>query len=615
MPNNPGTRRVGATRRVASNKLNRGGVVDDKIAAGVGSNNNLAQVDASVSTGPAPSGSASGDLGGTYPNPDVVALRNKSISLTPPSRHGQVMKWNGFGLWWEPASPVAWMLDATDYGCNGDGTTNNDLPFVVALAACQKAARSIDRVVMRDYGNGYTGVPTAGFSGPPGSGAAGTALVSNVGANGKVGTVDVTNRGSGYIIVGHLCGATSGNPVMTCLDTTNISVSQNVHGPGIPVGTTVSAITPNVDVTLSLAPTISSPFGQFTFGMPFMSFSGGGGAGAKGDVIAGDGIVLIIPPGIYRTTLDVSLTGHHNLKIIGYGATLFVDGTNANGLVIDEFCRDVEIIGLKIMHRPTKFGNGVPRDSGCGARVAGDLITFRDCEVHNSPDFGILYTRDRTTGPMSYGGRIINCFVNQTCGDGIHASNSCGGLHIINPTIQGCGDDCIGLIADYGVGNEPQNIVVTGYNIRGGGFRGIAIQGAINVSIGPGIIQDVMGYGIELGIAVTALCQDISITGAHLKNIGAGGPGALYGTRHGIVIQNSTGVKVSSCFIDTCTGLGYYCDVVTDVQLDNIFPMNCASGDFLFGGGAKTRLSHMYRNAGALTYRGTAGTVTAVAPA
>ncbi len=50
---------------------------------------------------PPPSGSAGGDLGGSYPNPIVVGLQTRPVSSTAPSS-GQVLEWNGSA--WAPAS-------------------------------------------------------------------------------------------------------------------------------------------------------------------------------------------------------------------------------------------------------------------------------------------------------------------------------------------------------------------------------------------------------------------------------------------------------------------------------------------------------------------------------
>lgn len=57
---------------------------------------------AAVGSGP-PSGTASGDLSGTYPSPTVAKLQGKSISATAPTT-GQALIWNGSA--WTPTTPT-----------------------------------------------------------------------------------------------------------------------------------------------------------------------------------------------------------------------------------------------------------------------------------------------------------------------------------------------------------------------------------------------------------------------------------------------------------------------------------------------------------------------------
>lgn len=509
----------------------------------------------------------------------------------------------GFNDWINVKNPA--------YGAVGDGSTDDAAAIALAILACRPNG-GIDRCITTAFGTGYTSVPTIAFSGGTGSGAAATALIADVGANGKLGSIAMTARGSGYKTYAKTCAITSGNPTVGCTDTSNLANGLAVNHYSIPAGTTIVSFVANTSVTLSANPTASNAFADTVFGIPIITFSGGGGSGAAADAVIGNGDVLFFPPGDYRMTNGMNLTGLHNFTVIAPRATLFIDNVNSTGVLVDEFSRSMKIFGLTIVHLAAVFGNSGTRDFGCGMRIAGDMIEVIDCEAFNSPEFGILFGRDRTTGSAMYDCRLINFKANQTCGDGIHVTNGCGGLQIANPMCVGTGDDAIGIVADYGAGNQPTNITINGYDLRKGGFRGIALLGCINVQVGSGNISNMEGYGIEVNSAAGANAEDISVVGFHVYHIGSGGAGASLLLRDGLVVINCDRGKFGPGFIDTTTDYGYYTDTCTDVQFNDIMVLNALSGDFLIAGG--TRVSNLYRAAGALKYRGNAGTVSTIAP-
>lgn len=73
-------------------------------------------------------GPAGGDLGGLYPDPDVLAIRGRTILDVAPA-DGETLLWNDSSGWWEPGTPSATPAG----GAGGDLSGNYPAPTVDGL--------------------------------------------------------------------------------------------------------------------------------------------------------------------------------------------------------------------------------------------------------------------------------------------------------------------------------------------------------------------------------------------------------------------------------------------------------------------------------------------------
>lgn len=128
----------------------------------------------------------------------------------------------------------------------------------------------VHRIVMQDYGAGYTAAPTVTIGAPDGGGGAGSAATLAVTASGSIADILPTNLGSGYTSAPTIT-VSGGTPTTPALLRAVINDDGQVDA--------VEILNPGAGYTAT----------------PTISFSGGGGSGAAGQVVMSYRVTAVAP--------------------------------------------------------------------------------------------------------------------------------------------------------------------------------------------------------------------------------------------------------------------------------------------------------------------------------
>jgi hypothetical protein len=239
---------------------------------------------------PPPSGSAGGDLGGSYPNPFVVGLQTRPVSSSAPS-NGQVLKWNGTA--WAPAT---------------DELGSLTLPFTGSATVGSGAVFSITNTATSGFADGIWGRTNSTAA----TGVLGWATATS---GNNFGGFFRTDSTGGRAVLGSATASTGATYGV-------IGASDSVQGTGV-----YGVANAGTGATVGVSGTAHSPGGIGVLGSaPATSGSTYGGY-FRSDSFAGTGVYGLAASGTGQTYGVVGQSDSNNIGAAG----VFGQGVNRGG--------------------------------------------------------------------------------------------------------------------------------------------------------------------------------------------------------------------------------------------------------------------------------------------